>query len=390
MKVFFPTYYERTHSLYKEMITNPPKGCEYITREGEPEDIYKKYYHNDANRILIDFILKASSLFISPTYLRGIIERNENTQGADIVYSMSGKFYLGELPWIIDCETVDSFYRGYKRLFPIYKRQIEKILSKENCKKIMPWTDKAKESILVNLDTSNFENKIEVVPLTIPSTPIDFLRPKDCITFLFVGSSNFQFWKDFYFKGGLEAIKAFQQISYQYDNIQLIVRSWVDDRIRKIVHKSEKISIVDNILPRNELDKLYQNASVFVYPSFMTPAMAFVEAMNYYLPIITTDYWANSEYVNKYHNGFLVSMPKTVKHREIIKCTHGYPRDIGYHKVDENQINEISESMKYFVEKPKEIERMGKNAKKMVETGRYSMEKKNKQLMRICEECLKR
>jgi glycosyltransferase involved in cell wall biosynthesis len=390
MKVFFPTYYEGAQQVYKQIISNPPKGCEYITREGKPKGIYKKYYHHNASRKLIDFILKASSLFISPTYLRGIIERNENTRGADIVYSMTGKFYFGELSWIIDCEDVRSFYKGYEPLFPIYKHQIEKNLSKENCKKVMPWTDKAKESLLVNLDTSNFENKIEVVPLTIHSTPIDFLKPTDSITFFFVGSSNLQFIKDFYYKGGLETIKAFQKISHQYDNIQLIVRSWVDDKIKKMVQKSEKLSIIDGILARSELNRLYQSASVFVFPSFATPGMAFVEAMNYYLPIITTDYWANSEYVTNYRNGFLVNMPKTVKYREIIKCTLSYPRNIGYHKVDENQINEISECMKYFIENPKEIERMGKNAKKMVETGRYSMEKKNKQLMRIYEECLKR
>lgn len=389
IKVFFPIYYDQAHSLWKHVIDNPPENCEYITREKKIKKTYKLYYESNSFRKVISGLYYFSSFFVCPTYLKAVLEKNENVYDADIIYA-DANFYLGELPWIIQCEDARSFYRGYEKLFMIRKHQIEKILSKENCKKIIPWTEKGKQSLLVNFDTHNFRDKIEVVPIAIKSTPVKLNKPDEAVVFLFVGSSNIEFRKDFYYKGGLETIKAFLKISSEYDNTRLVIRSQVDQRIREIIRKSERIHLIEEILPKHELRKLYERSSVFVFPCFATPGIVFVETMNYALPIITTDYWANSEYVKDYYNGFLVDMPGTVKRKEIIKCTLSYSRNIGYHKVDEKQIEQISERMKYFIENPREMERMGKNSKRMVEIGKYSMERKNKKLIRIYEECLKK
>ena len=389
IKVFFPIYYEYAHNFLKETIDNPPKNCIYITRKGKLNDLYNSYYGSHLSRKLIDKLYKFPSFFVSPTYLKTFIEKNENVFDADLIYAVAN-FYLGDLPWVIDCEDARSFYRGYEKLFVLHKHQIEKILSKKNCKKILPWTEKAKESILVNYNITDIRDKIEVVPITIKSKPINFKKNYEQIIFLFVGSSNIQFKKDFYYKGGLETIRAFQKISPKYDNISLIIRSHVDQKIQAIVNKSEKMHLINSILPRYKLEKLYSNSSVFVFPTFASPAMVFVEAMNYSLPIITTNYWANSEYVKDNYNGFLVDMPVTVKRKDKILCTLSYNRNIGYHEVDENQIKQISKRMKYFIENPKDIGRMGKNSKKMVEIGKYSIKRKNQNLKRIYEECLKK
>ena len=389
MNVFFPTYYDRAHSYLKQIIDNPPENCDYVTRQKKMEKTYQLYYESSSMRKIINKLFHFSSFAVSPTYLRAVLEKSENVFGADIVYA-SSNFYLGELPWIIDCEDARSFYRGYEKYFVIHRHQIEKILSKKFCKKIIPWTEKAHHSIFINFDARNFRDKIEVVPLTTKSTPIQLNKTDGDVTFLFVGSSNLDFINDFYYKGGLETIKAFQKISPKYDNTKLIIRSHVDQKIHRIIEKSEKIHLINKTLSGHELKELYMRSSVFVFPCFVTPGMVFVEAMNYCLPIITTDYWANSEYVKDYYNGFLVDMPNTVEPKCLLKCTLSYSRDIGNHRVDENQIEQISERMGYFIENPKEIMRMGKNAKEMIETGKYSMEKKNKKLKRIYEECLKK
>lgn len=392
IKIFFPLNYDMAHSLYKNIIDNPPENCEYITRDDTKHFMYKRYYRSNINKQIVKKLHLFSSYFLPPTYLKAYFERNEYTDDADIIYACSN-FYLGKLPWLVDCEQATSFHRGHYRFFYSHKRQIEKILSRKNCKRIIPWTEKAKESVLVNYGTRVFRDKIEVVPLAIKSTPINYNKPKDKIVFLFVGSSNIDFKENFYFKGGLETIKAFKRICKEYDNTELVIRSHVDQRIRYSINDTENIKLIDRILPKRELEKIYAGSSIFVYPAFMTPGMAFVEAMNYHLPIITTDYWANSEYVKDFYNGFLVDMPKTVKPssaRARVKCVQIYPKKMKYHKVDEEQIEQISEWMKYFIENPREIEKMGRNSKKMVEKGKYSMEKKNKKLRRIYEECLKK
>jgi glycosyltransferase involved in cell wall biosynthesis len=391
MKVFLPIYGECAHSLYRAMMENPPKNCEYITRKNKPGGLYNFYYSSDTSRKITNILYNLSSLLVSPTYLKAFMEKNENVYDADIVYAVAN-FYLGKLPWVIDCEDARSFYRGNEHLFMIHKHHIEKILSKPNCKKILPFTEKAKKSILLNYNIANIKSKIEVLPPTIKSTHINLNRNYKHIMFLFVGSSNIQFRKDFYFKGGLETIRAFQKISGAYDNVSLVIRSEVDERIREIIYKTKKIHLIEDILPRTKLEKLYASSSVFVYPTFGTPGMAFVEAMNYGLPIITTDYAANSEYVEDYYNGFLVDMPKTVKRKSVgaFKGITVYPRDMGYHKVDEGQIENICEKMRYFIDNPKEIQRMGKNSKKLVEKGKYSMRRRNQILKQIYEECLKK
>ena len=68
--------------------------------------------------VCFDKFIGVSSLFISPTYFKAVLEKNENVYDADIVYAIAN-FYLGKLPWIIDCEDARSFYRGYERGAPI-------------------------------------------------------------------------------------------------------------------------------------------------------------------------------------------------------------------------------------------------------------------------------
>jgi glycosyltransferase involved in cell wall biosynthesis len=388
IKVFFPIYYVKAHSYMRQIVDNPPENCEFITRERRMETHYNLYYQSRTVRKAMNGLLHFSSVFITPTYLQALMEKNETTLNADIVYA-SSTFYLGKLPWVIDCEDARSFYRGYERLFPFHKNQIQKILARNSCKKILPWTEKAKQSIFANYDTEKIRDKIQVIPLTIKSTPIK-LKAKQDITFLFVGSSNIEFIQDFYYKGGLEVIKAFKQLNSKYANVNLILRSVVDQNIRKEIQNSRNIHIIDSALSQEELNHLYLTSSVFVFPCLATPGMVFVEAMNFGLPIISTNYWANSEYITDYYNGFLVDTPKNIKGKNVIKCTLNYSRNIGYHQVDENQIQQIAERMKYFIENPNEILKMGKNAKSLIEKGKYSLETKNKKLQKIFEECVKK
>jgi glycosyltransferase involved in cell wall biosynthesis len=338
---------------------------------------------------MLNKLYRSSSLCLPPTYLRSLIERNRTIPKCDIIYSVSN-FYLGELPWVIDCEDARTFYQGFERLFYFHKACILKVLHRKNCKKILPWTEAAKKSILLNYKSKKISEKIDVVPLTIKSIPVNLNKKFKSINFLFIGSINPTFQKDFYYKGGLETIIAFKKIVSKYDNINLIIRSYVDEKIQKIINKSKNIILLNNILKQEELYRLYETSSVLVYPSFVTPGLTFTEAMNFGLPIITTNYWANPEYVIDNFNGFLITLSKTVKKKEIIKNTLSYSRNIGYHKVDDNQIEELCDKLEYFIQYSNEISRMGKNSKYLLTDGKFSLEKKNFKLKEIYEYCLKK
>lgn len=180
--------------------------------------------------------------------------------------------------------------------------------------------DAVKNTIDNSLEWQTIKNKIKIVPHGVNSKvffPTE--KPKD--VFRFLANKGFKDPED---RGGMQyLIKAYTEEFSGSDNVELVLKInpsyGVFDFIKSglITPKPNlpRLMVNTDNLAFNELVKMYNSAHVFVAP---TRADAFnlpcLEAMSCGLPVLTTNYGGQIDFVND-SNGWLIDYELTeVKH----------------------------------------------------------------------------
>jgi len=118
---------------------------------------------------------------------------------------------------------------------------------------------------------------------------IDYAQPN----ILFVGLD----WKR---KGGPDLVEAFKIVRAECPKAKLTIIGAEPE-----LHL-ENCQVVGKVPPEN-LDRYYQEASVFCLPTYLEPfGIVFIEAMTTHLPIVATRVGAIPDFVEEGKNGFLV------------------------------------------------------------------------------------
>lgn len=106
---------------------------------------------------------------------------------------------------------------------------------------------------------------------------------------------------DWHRKGGPDLVEAFKEVLKKHPD------AWLT-----IVGCSPKVDVpnctVVGRIPLEQLNKFYEQASVFCLPTKLEPfGIAFIEALSYKLPIVATNIGAIPDFVVDGQNGYLVS-----------------------------------------------------------------------------------
>lgn len=377
----------KTHSLYNSLINYPPAGYEFVTEYGS-WDRTSKYISNIdlAYSFQKNILSKIIPINIPKAYFDRFKKLPENTK---LTYS-SGHLVFRKEPWVVDLEFI-THLAGYNyRHFRRYQSTIEKALKSENCKKIMPWTDAGKETIFHVIKDDAILDKVETVNLAVHKKNFVKLYNKGRITILFVGSINIP--KDFDIKGGKEVLEAFSRLSQKYDNLELVIRSIVPEHIKEKYKKLKNIRIIDEIISWDALEKEFQCADIFLFPSHNTPGLAILDAMSYELPVITTDVWANPELVRDGETGFMVKKSNEINYYiENFIPNWSSPKSLQSIKsmIDPEVVCEIVEKTSILIEDEKLRRRMGRAGRKEIETGKFSVYNRNEKLKKIFDESIR-
>ncbi len=380
----------KLHSLYSSLISNPPEGFDFVFSEAKPGSkdgslfrALDRYLTGIKQaKVALDFV--KPSLYYAYYKLQNY--RNRHPE-ADLTYS-SQHLIFQDTPWVVDLEFVTGLV-GYGRLRG-YKRILERALSSEYCKKIMPWTEAGRDTLTMNLDCKLFEDKIETVHLAVP--PKSFVRDAhDGKTHLvFVGTGNtFNIRRSFELKGGRELLLAFNKLRKKYDNVDLTIRSHVPSAYRDSCAR-EGIRVLSDTLSEEKLAQEFQNADVFIFPGHQTPGEVILDAMSYELPVVATDVWATREMVLDGQTGLLTKASRFADYygSDFIP-QWGEPnfwRSI--ERIDPAMVEDIVIKVSYLLENPKLGRQMGRNGRREIETGRFSLLERNRKLSRIFRESL--
>ncbi len=362
------------HIFYDDLYKYPPKGVKYIL----PKFITSRYNNIVDNNIHFE-AFKRDAFRVYKTLTRSPHTFKIPTDPCDLIYSCGGIIPKNKSPWVIDLEHVNAFVGMEHGNISPAKTKIENYLSSELCRKIMPYTEAAKQSILNGLDCTNFKDKLEVVYPAIASAKTSRTK-SDKVRLLFIGGK-------FYGKGGRETLEAFEMLRKKYD----VTLTFMSDTPKKFIEKYPMVDFRNPNIKHEDMGELYKNADIFVLPSYQDPlGMVFLEAMNYKLPIVTTDMYAMQEVTNNGKCGINV-------HTEFSVFDSRYQ----YQWKDCNKFWKAAEKFRQpkvvdalvvalskLIESASMRNRMGLEGKKQVENGKFSIKVRNAKLRRIFEEAV--
>lgn len=305
VRVYFPTGARDGHYVYQVAHETPPDGVTYLFEDDSTETFLSGPL--DLVREVVGSIPASRSLYNRLWRGKDVSQLGTKTPGYDVYHNRSVPRRRSQ-PWVQECEHVGPLLGKRWRERLDNESAVERVgdaLASPECKAIMPHTEAAAESIRRTIpDSERFEEKLEPVPLAYDPPENTHLSKDDEVRFLFVGSSYFD--DQFYIKGGDKVLRAYERIREDID-ARLVVRSDVPEGYRDRYSGYDDINLVTDVIPRDELEALYEAADVFVFPSAQgTPGAVFREAMGYALAIVGLDIWGNDELVADGETGFLV------------------------------------------------------------------------------------
>lgn len=252
--------------------------------------------------------VKSPSTFIRRTaYLKKKLEKiNKNY---DIVFQFSSMYShflkTPKKPYVVFVDWTRSLsHREYPAWSPIVspkkiKRwlELEGDLYRNACNVFTP-SNYTRNSLIA--DYSVDENKVIVVGYgpTLETIPEENYK-NECNnkTILFVGF-------DFQRKGGLLLLEAFKKVKKVIGGAKLIIVSQY--QVNPDI-KEDGIVFYDSKTKRDDVLKLFKEASLFVLPSICEPfGLVLLEAMAYKLPCVGTSIDAIPEIIEDEKTGFLV------------------------------------------------------------------------------------
>ena len=260
------------HSLYGELTKHPPQGYTFFTGEQTEMSSNVDTYHFLDKKMMKLGPLKDISDYFRPWlfYSYYLMTRKPIPENIDIVFSC-GHLFFGQMPWVVDMEHAGSLL-AYGFRFGAFSKVIEYKLSSKFCKKVMPWSDVGKETLLTNLNSKGFEDKIEVVRLAVH--PKEFVKSPsgDKVKLLFVGTGNsFNIPDSFELKGGKVALEVFKQLNKKYDNVEFVIKSSVPPEIKQECLLYPNIKLIDRTIPWELVEQEYKTADIFLHPGYFTP-----------------------------------------------------------------------------------------------------------------------
>lgn len=356
------------HAIYQEIVNYPPKGVYYFGYSSKTK--VGNYYQKKKVKEGISRILQRLRL-PRMIYIPKI--------NADIIHSSRGILILNKTPWVLDIEHVTSFVGLHEDLWRSSRLPriiVKKLLESKYCKKIMPHCMASKQSLFDSFSNNKIKDKVEVVYPATHDMKIKNKKSK-IIRLLFVSSQ-------FEGKGGFLVLEAFKKLSQRYDNIKLIIKSDVPIIIQKKYSSLnlETHPYLSELLPREKLiPKYYANSDVFIYPS-LTDSFGFgiLDAMTAGIPVVASDNFAIPEIVDDNRTGFIMGVGGTRKDRNIVMNKYTLRK----------AIDQIIKKVSILIENPNLRRWMGRNAKREIQKGKFSIKERNKKLKRIYEEALRR
>ncbi len=350
-------------SYYKNLMDFPPKKTVFL-KKIKSKDVGVKSLVPDKPS-LKKAVRKIVQIFKIPNITC-------SKESSDIIHC-AHCLSINKRPWVVDVEHYSMFSGGLGRVTRSFigKKIISHFLRKRECTAILPWTNKAAETIKKEIQDSKINKKIKVV---YPAVHPQKKKAHKRINLLFIG-------RKFDGKGGDLAIEAMNQLTKKHKDVHGIFISETPEKIKRKYSTNKKIKFISLINQEKLFQEIYPKSDILIYPSYTdTFGFAILEAMSFGVPSVcikTNHTHSVDELIGKNKRGFVVSAPGELNEEYSLGNS------------------EKAEVLKKIVKKTEELIKnqelrrwMSKKCSKEVLDGKFSIEQRNKILRKIYEDAL--
>lgn len=397
MKVYFNTI-EPVHNFYRDQFRHSPDGVDYIPSTPLLYPLNKEQNQFSQKNEKIPLLKKIRRWVIqniNPFRLAKLpVFKPLFMKDVDLIHSAEMLLWTNK-PYVEDFEEL-SVFGGYSPAvlkWPHFKFFLKRMLLNPKLKKLLPWTEEAKRGMITYFKSdpktlNKLLEKTEVVYPTVEPKENIVRQKRDVVKMLFVG-------KLFWHKGAFETIKVFEKLSRKY-NIEMTIVSKIPDEILRRYGDIKGLHLIEGgpQVSDEQLISMYKDADIFFYPTHMcTLGFVIMEAMSYGLPVVSTTEFAVPEMIEDGVNGFVVENPYS-DHTDGIKAFEALPQEqLPQYQLMRNPaeeyINKLSDAVEKLITDRELRIRMGDANVKLITEGKFSYKKRNEQLKRIYDECLK-
>ncbi len=298
---------------------------------------------------------------------------------------------IPQKPYVIDFEHAAAL-ANFVLLDETTKNRILDFLRHENCRRIIPLTHAAEQSLFAIYPDLHPEirTKIEVIYPALPDSagrhkgkvePSDASRKKGALKFLFVGN-------DVYRKGLHELMHAFREIETRHPDIELHVVSDAPSALKR-EYASPRIRHFDPVYSFDEMiEKFYLACDVLVLPTHCdTFGMAILNALSCGKPVVTTGQFAAREFVRNGANGLIVRSQRLLLN-EICSPDRAATRAFVTRNTDPLLVGELIEKLDCLCANRDLLERMSLEASRDFEKGgKFSIGERNRKISNAYADC---
>jgi len=262
-----------------------------------------------------------------------------------------------------------------------------KLLSKDNCKKIISFCKKAQNLLHYSLEKFPIY-KDKIIEKNIVIQPAQKLHINNIeekyqnkeIIFTFTGT-------DFFRKGGLETVKVFDKLIKQGAEVHLNIISslayntgWKDahitkiefDFVQKIIQENSRQISYYKSVPNNKVLEILRDTDIGLLPSYgETYGYTVLESQSYAAPVITTEMPPFEEFNNN-NTGWLIPVP--LIERDGAKTSDVYSKN-GIEEFSQTLENNLYKTIEDILNNKHIIREKAKNA---IENIRFNHDPKTK------------
>ena len=359
------------HSMYLEMVNHPPEGIEYVGdfsySPGTSLDV--------SNKNMIKGLLDITKM---PYVVR--------LKSDDFIHSCQKLLWTGA-DFVVDVEHGNPFmgaYEVFKHMSPQFRFIVKRLLGADNCKGILPWSKRAERGFKMNFEFLGGDILNNKVHMVYPAVSMkDRFKKYDKFTFIFIGGESF------YAKGGLQVLKAFEDIKHNWGfDCDLIMVGKIPQHIRdKYEDNKDGIWIyspMDRGLLLHELSKCHCLLLPSVGDTF---GMTLLEAKSMGVPAVVVDSFAAMEIVTDWETGRVIRPDGNIDPWfDENGCKRMGKDDFHYqfksYTPTKEHVENLAEAM---MDISKHWSIMGRKCMSEIMSGKFSIEERNKKLGVIYE-----
>jgi glycosyltransferase involved in cell wall biosynthesis len=236
---------------------------------------------------------------------------------AELAFYTSVPYTYGQNPWVIEIEDPTTLFHPFIengrtaelniRASP-YFAVVKALLEADNCRGIVTHMRSTAELLPALFRSEIISRKVTYAPLGV-ELPKEFQTHDDDgpVNVLFTNSWH-QRPDNFFLRGGLDVLEAFDVLRRRYPQLRLTIRASLpklEERYHRILLDGW-VRVIDRFVPTEQMRELQRASHIFLLPAARVHIVSVLQAMSYGQALVVSDGWGMDEYVQHGRNGLIV------------------------------------------------------------------------------------